>query len=306
MIQYIFRRLRSALPVVFGVCTLTFLLIHLVPGDPVDIILGEQASSFDKEALRRDLQLDQPLLTQYTNFLSRLLRLDLGTSLHSRKSVSQQIFQRFPATIELTIAAMILALSVGIPLGVSAAVRRHQWPDLMVNIFSLLSMSTPGIFLGPLLIWIFSLQLDWLPVSERGGLNHLILPALSLAIPICAVICRVTQTSMLEVVKEDYIRVAKAKGLTPLYIYGKHALANALMPLITIVGLQIGALLTGTLITETIFDWPGIGSLLIQAIQSRDYPLVQACVLLIAVIYVSVNVLTDVSYAIANPKVRLS
>lgn len=286
--------------------TLTFFLIHLVPGDPVDIILGEQASSLDKDALRRHLGLDQSIPKQYADFLARTIHFDFGMSLHGRRVVSEAIFAHFPATIELTFAAMVMALIFGIPLGVWAAVQRYQWPDFIANFFSLLSMSTPGIFLGPSLIWIFALQLDWLPVSERGGINHLILPALSLAIPLSAVICRMTQMSMLEVTKEDYIRVARAKGLPPLVVYGKHALANALIPLITIVGLQTGALLTGTLITETIFDWPGIGSLLIQAIQNRDYPMVQGCVLLIALIYVSVNTLTDVAYSIANPKVRLT
>lgn len=306
MIKFLIRRVFASLPVVLGVCTLTFFLIHLVPGDPVDIMLGEQASDIDREALRADLRLNLPLHVQYFEFVKRVAKFDLGRSLHKRQPVAVEIFERFPATMELTFAAMFFALLAGVPLGVGAAVRRSSWPDHVVTLTGLLSMSIPGIFLGPLLIWFFALQLDLFPVSERGGLNHLILPALSLAIPICAVISRMTRMSMLEVVREDYIRVAKAKGLTPFYIYGKHALANALMPLITIVGLQVGALLTGTVITETIFDWPGIGTLLIQAIQSRDYPLVQGCVLLISLIYVSVNTATDIAYGLANPKVRLT
>lgn len=306
MIKFLIHRIFASIPVVLGVCTLTFFLIHLVPGDPIDIMLGEQASEIDREALRADLRLNLPLHIQYFEFVKRVVRFDLGKSLHKRQPVSTELLERFPATLELTCAAMFLALLAGVPMGVGAAVRRSSWPDHLVTLTGLLSMSTPGIFLGPLLIWVFALQLDLFPVSERGGLNHLILPALSLAIPICAVISRMTRMSMLEVVREDYIRVARAKGLTPFYIYGKHALANALMPLITIVGLQVGALLTGTVITETIFDWPGIGTLLIQAIQSRDYPLVQGCVLLISLIYVSVNTATDIAYGFANPKVRLT
>lgn len=306
MIQYVLRRILATLPVVLGVCTMTFLLLHLVPGDPVDIMLGEQATVMDKDSLRRELGLDQPLHIQYGNFLAGLVTLDAGRSLHSRLPVIEEVAERIPATVELTIGAIFLALLFGIPMGIIAAVKQYSWMDNSVLVTGLLGMSIPGFFLGPMLIWIFALHLDWFPVSERGGLEHLLLPAVSLALPFGAILMRMTRASMLDVIKEEYINVARAKGLHPVWVYSKHALANALMPIITIVGLQLGALLTGTVITETIFDWPGIGTLLFQSIQSRDYPLVQGCILLISLTYVAVNLLTDLAYGLANPKVRLS
>ncbi|MCB0366131.1 MAG: ABC transporter permease [Bdellovibrionales bacterium] len=306
MIQYVLRRILATLPVVLGVCTVTFLLLHLVPGDPVDIMLGEQATVMDKDSLRRELGLDQPLHIQYGNFLAGLVTLDAGRSLHSRLPVIEEVAERIPATVELTIGAIFLALLFGIPMGIIAAVKQYSWMDNSVLVTGLLGMSIPGFFLGPMLIWIFALHLDWFPVSERGGLEHLLLPAVSLALPFGAILMRMTRASMLDVIKEEYINVARAKGLHPVWVYSKHALANALMPIITIVGLQLGALLTGTVITETIFDWPGIGTLLFQSIQSRDYPLVQGCILLISLTYVAVNLLTDLAYGLANPKVRLS
>jgi peptide/nickel transport system permease protein len=303
---YILRRILTTIPVLAGVLTLTFLLIHFIPGDPVDIMLGDQASTIDKEALRDELGLNQPLLKQYANFIGGVFKADLGRSLHDRRPVVDSLTERFPATLELTLAAIFLTLIIGIPLGVLAAVKQYSWLDNSVLVGGLLGMSLPNFLMGPLLIWVFAIQLDLLPVSERGGINHLVLPALSLAIALSAIVMRMTRASMLEVVKEDYINVARAKGLHPSKVYFKHALANALMPIITIVGLQFGALLTGTVITETIFDWPGIGTLLYSGIQQRNYPIVQGCVLLIAVIYVVVNLLTDLAYAAANPKVRLS
>ncbi|MCB0367610.1 MAG: ABC transporter permease, partial [Bdellovibrionales bacterium] len=266
MIQYILRRILATVPVVLGVCTVTFLLLHLVPGDPVDIMLGEQAAVMDKEALRRELGLDLPLHVQYGHYLQGLVTLDIGRSLHSRLPVSEEVAERIPATVELTLGSILLALLFGIPMGILAAVRQYSWIDNSVLVSGLLGMSIPGFFLGPLLIWIFALHLDIFPVSERGGIEHLVLPAISLALPFGAILMRMTRASMLDVIKEEYINVARAKGLHPVWIYAKHALANALMPIITIVGLQMGALLTGTVITETIFDWPGIGTLLFQSI----------------------------------------
>lgn len=304
MIHFIIRRILITLPIIFGVCTLTFLLVHLVPGDPIDIMLGDQANVMDKAALRSQLGLDQPLWLQYKNFLLQVGRLDLGISLHSKTPVFDIIAERLPATAELTFAAMLFAILWGIPLGIWAAVKQYSLIDNTILVTSLFGISLPGFFLGPMLIWIFAILMPWFPVSERGGLDNLILPAVSLALPLGAIILRMTRTQMLEEIKQDYIRVARSKGLANLTIYFKHALRNALIPVVTIIGLQIGALLTGTVITETIFDWPGIGSLLLQAIQQRDYPVVQACVLLIAFTYVLVNLLTDLSYALINPKVR--
>tara|TARA_Y100000768_G_scaffold389046_1_gene391610 strand:- start:49010 stop:49858 length:849 start_codon:yes stop_codon:yes gene_type:complete len=281
------------------------MLIHFVPGDPVDIILGESANVIEKSALRSELGLDQPMLTQYGNFISGLLQGDLGRSIQSRRPVFEEIAERIPATLELTLGAMCLAVLIGIPLGIFAALKQYSGTDNVVMVFGLLGMSMPGFWLGPMLILIFSIQLDWFPVSERGGLEHLVLPAFSLAIALSAIIMRMTRTSMLEVIKEDYIRTAKSKGLAGGKIYFKHALRNALMPIITIIGLQFGALLTGTVITETIFDWPGIGTLFFSAIQERNYPLVQACILTVSLTYVAVNLLVDIAYAAVNPQVRL-
>ncbi|MCB0411509.1 MAG: ABC transporter permease [Bdellovibrionales bacterium] len=306
MIAYLLRRLLFTLPVVLGVCTLTFLLIHFVPGDPVDVILGDQASAIDKEALRKSLGLDQPLPEQYASFMGGLTHFDLGRSLHSKKPVSTEIAERIPATAELAITALMLAVLIGIPLGVVAAIRQFRPTDYSVMLISLWGMSIPGIFLGPLLIWIFAIKLDLFPVSDRNGLISLVLPAVSLAIPLSAVLMRLTRASMLEVINEDYIRTARSKGLDNPVVFFKHALSNALIPIITVVGLQVGALLTGTVITETIFDWPGLGTLLLGSIQRRDYPVVQGCILLISLTYVFVNLFTDLAYGIVNPKVRNS
>jgi peptide/nickel transport system permease protein len=281
------------------------MLIHFVPGDPIDIMLGEQASTIEKQALRSQMGLDLPMGEQYVNFLVGLATMDLGRSLQSGRPVFEEIAERVPATVELTLGAMTLAILIGIPLGIIAAIRQYSSTDNVVMVFGLLGMSMPGFWLGPMLILIFAIQLDWFPVSERGGIEHLVLPAFSLALALSAIIMRMTRTSMLEVIREDYIRTAKSKGLNKIKIYFKHALRNALMPVITIVGLQFGALLTGTVITETIFDWPGIGTLFFSAIQERNYPLVQACILVVSLTYVFVNLVVDIAYAAVNPQVRL-
>lgn len=306
MFNYIIRRFLVAIPVLLGVATITFFLIHMVPGDPIDLMLGDTASSIDKESLRKDLGLDQPLSKQYTNFMVGIFTLDLGKSLFSRQSVAKEIAERIPATAELAFSAIFIALLIGIPLGVFAAIKQYGALDNTVLVSGLLGMSLPGFWTGPMMILIFSIYLDIFPVSGRGGIEHVILPAVCLGLSLSAILMRMTRASMLEVIKEDYIRTALSKGVSKPMIYFKHALRNALMPVITIVGLQFGALLTGTVITETIFDWPGIGSLFYEAIQQRNYPLVQGCVLFISFTYVFVNLVTDVSYAFANPKVRLS
>lgn len=302
--QFFLRRLVTTIPVIIGVCTITFFMVHAIPGDPVDIMLGEMASESDKQALREKLHLTESIPTQFILYLKDLASGNLGQSLSSRSPVTHLIAERLPATFELTIGALAFALLISLPLGVISAVKKYQWPDHLTMVFSMSSMSLPGVFLGPMLIWIFALKLNMFPVSERGGLEHLVLPALSLGLPLSAVLMRLTRTSMLEVIHEDYIRVARAKGLSPNVIYMKHALRNALIPVITVFGLQVGAVLTGTVITETIFDWPGIGTLLYDAIQNRDYPVIQGCTLVIALIYVSVHFLTDVSYTLVNPKMR--
>jgi peptide/nickel transport system permease protein len=306
MLDYILRRILVTLPVVFGVVTLTFFLIHFVPGDPIDVMMGEQASAIDKDALRKELGLDQPLLTQYKNYLVNLVHLDLGKSFLNKRPVAKEIAVRIPATVELAVGAIFLALVIGIPLGVLAAINQYKLPDHAVSILGLLGMSLPSFWTGPMMILVFSIYLDLLPVSGRGNVTHVVLPAVCLGLSLSAILMRMTRASMLEVIKEDYIRTAVSKGVSKTTLYFKHALRNALMPVITIVGLQFGTLLTGTVITETIFDWPGIGSLFFEAIQQRNYPVVQGCVLFISLTYVFVNLLTDLAYALANPKVRLS
>ena len=305
MRKFLIRRLLITVPVLWCVATITFFLIHMVPGDPVDVMLGDQASHQEKEHLRKELGLNRPLGAQYASFLSGILRLDLGTSLRFQRSVTEQIVSRLPATAELAAGALLIALVVGIPLGVLAAIKQYTPTDHSVLVFSLLGLSMPAILLGPVLTSIFSLHLGWLPISERGGLEHLILPAITLASGLVAIIARMTRTSMLEVLKEDYIRVARSKGLSPTRVFFKHALVNALPPILTITGLLIGALLTGVVVIETLFDWPGIGSLLLDGILQRDYPLVQGCTLFVATVYVMMNTLTDISYALVNPKIRL-
>jgi peptide/nickel transport system permease protein len=230
----------------------------------------------------------------------------LGTSLSTRVPVSDEIAAHFPATFELAVTALVIAMLWGLPLGVWSAVGAGGWRDHLGSAISLFGMSVPGVFLGPALIYIFAIRLDWLPVSDRGGPEHLVLPACSLALPLGAVIVKMTRAAMLEVLKNDYMRTARAKGVSEFVLYFHHALRNALMPIVTIVGLQLSALLTGTVITETIFDWPGLGLLLFTAIQRRDYPMVQGCVLFIACIYVLVNWLTDLAYGLVNPQVRLA
>lgn len=304
MLSFALRRLIFVIPSLLGVVSLSFFLIHLVPGDPVDFVLGEQADLQDKLNLRHELGLDLPLAQQFFSYLGKLVHLDLGRSVHTHGPVFHEIVSRFPATLELSFAALCLALIWGLPLGVWCAVRPYSMRDQGSAVLGLIGMSVPGVFLGPALVYVFAMRLDWLPVSERGGWEHLLLPALSLALPLGAVILRMTRASMLEVVNEDYIRTARSKGLGENRIYFTHALRNALIPIVTIVGLQLGALLTGTVITETIFDWPGLGTLLYGSIQRRDYPVVQGCVLFVACIYVFVNLMTDLSYGIVDPQVR--
>ena len=305
MFNYTLRRLLITLPSLLGVITLAFLLIHVVPGDPVDQLLGEQASTQDRANLRRELGLDQPMAAQYLNYLGRLAHFDLGHSLVNREPVAVEILSHFPATLQLSVAALLMALLWGLPLGVQAAVKPRSIWGMAAEGFGLLGMSVPAVFLGPVLVYVFAIRWDVLPVSEREGFESVILPALSLALPLGAVITRMTRASVCEVLNEDYIRTARSKGLGDRAIYYQHALRNALIPIVTVVSLQLGALLTGTVITETIFDWPGIGTLLLGAIQRRDYPVVQACILMVACIYILVNFAGDILYGVVNPRVRL-
>ncbi len=304
MSRYIFRRLLLALPVLLGVATLVFLLIHLIPGDPIDLMLGETAREADKEQLRRELRLDRPLPEQYGAFLSGLIRGDLGQSLHSHQPVAVAIGQRLPATAELALAALLFACALALPLGMLSAVRRDTGWDYAALSFAMLGAAMPNFWLGPLLIMGFALGLDWLPVSGRDGLGAVILPAVTLGSGMAAILMRMTRASLLDALGQDHVMVARAKGLAPLRVLVRYGLRPAALPLLTLIGLQLGALLAGAIITETIFAWPGLGRLTVQAILSRDYPLAQGCVLVIAAGYVLVNLLTDLLYAVADPRIR--
>jgi ABC-type dipeptide/oligopeptide/nickel transport system permease component len=298
------RRLVGALGVVLGVALLTSLLIHLVPGDPVELMLGESATAGDRAALRASLGLDRPVHEQLLSRFGQLARLDLGASLYSRRPVGALIAERLPATVELAIAALVIAALAALPLGIVAARRRGSLADSSAMGLALLGLSVPSFWLGPLLILLFSVVLGWTPVSGREGLASLVLPALTLGIGMAAVLARMLRSSLLETLSEDYVRTARAKGLTEAAVIRRHALRNAALPVVTVFGMQAGALLAGAVITETVFAWPGIGSLLVEAIQRRDFPVVQGCVLLISTTYVAVNALTDVAYAWLDPRVR--
>ena len=303
MMKYLLSRILLFLPAFLGAVTLIFFLIHLIPGDPVEVMLGETASPADKEVLRQELGLDQPLLVQYLRFLSGLASGDLGDSLSQQGRVMDLILRRLPATLELTLAAMGIALMIALPLGIVAAIKRQTWMDHTSLLFSLLGLSIPNFWLGPLLIIVFSIELGWFPVSGRGGLGHLILPSITLGTAMAAVLTRITRSSLLEVIQEDYIKTARGKGLSEWSVWLKHALRNSLLSVITIVGLQFGSLLAGAIITETIFTWPGLGRLTIHAIQTRDYPLAQGCIMLISVSYLVVNLATDLLYKFADPRI---
>jgi ABC-type dipeptide/oligopeptide/nickel transport system permease component len=286
------------------VATLVFSLIHLVPGDPVQAMLGESASPQDIVELRSRLGLDRPLYVQYGSFLKGLATGNLGTSLRTNQPVAGAIAERLPATFELAFAAMIVAVVFAIPLGLIAAARAGTGIDHAATTLALLGISVPNFWLGPLLAIVFSVTLGWLPVSGRGTPAHLVLPAITLGAPLAAVLARMTRASVLEELRELYVLAARARGLSRARAILKHAFRNSLIPIVTVLGLQIGAVLTGAVITETIFAWPGVGRLLIQSISFRDYPLVQGCILLIAVTYVSMNLLTDVVYGFLDPRIR--
>jgi len=302
--RFLLRRIVLTAPVLLGVATLVFSLIHLVPGDPVQAMLGESASPQDIMELRARLGLDRPLHVQYGAFLRGLAAGNLGTSLRTNQPVARAIAERLPATFELAFAAMTVAVVFAIPLGIIAAARAGTGIDRMATTLALLGISVPNFWLGPLLAIVFSVTLGWLPVSGRGTPAHLVLPAITLGAPLAAVLARMTRASVLEELRELYVLAARARGVSRARAILRHAFRNSLIPIVTVLGLQFGAVLTGAVITETIFAWPGVGRLLIQSISFRDYPLVQGCILLIAITYVSMNLLTDVVYGFLDPRIR--
>ncbi len=298
------KHLLATIPVVFGVLLLTFLLVHLVPGDPIDVMLGESATVTDREALRDSLGLNQPLHIQFGQYLVNLAQGDLGRSIHTHQPITALIKARYPNTIALALVALVIALLIGIPLGIAAALKAGRWQDLVVMLVSVRLSAMPAFWLGPMLMLIFAVWLGWLPVSGMQQPASIVLPALTLGFGLSAILTRMTRTSLLEVLNQDYIRTARAKGLSETRIVLRHALHAALLPIITIVGLQMGGLLAGTVITETIFSWDGIGLLLVESIEKRDYPVTQACVLVIALSYVLVNLVTDLVYRWVDPRVK--
>lgn len=304
MIRYISIRLLFALPALWLILTMVFLLAHIVPGDPVAQMLGEGARAEDLAQLRHALGLDLPLPVQYGRYLSGVLHGNLGESFRFQQPVLKVVAQHYPATLELAAVALLICALIGIPAGVLAAHKRGERTDHTVAVLTLFGLSVPNFALGPVLILLFSVVLGWLPVSGRGGISHLILPAFTLGAALAAILTRMVRTSVIEELSADYVRTARAKGVSESGVLFRHALRNALIPILTILGLQFGSLLAGTIVTESIFSWPGIGRLAVQAIGARDYPLLQGCILLIAVSYVFVNLLTDLVYALVDPRVR--
>lgn len=303
--RFLVTRFASAAIVVFGVSSLVFFMIHLIPGDPVEVMLGESARVADRENLRHALGLDRPLLVQWLDYLYHLMRFDLGESLHSRQPIIDILLAHIPATLELTLVALLFAIVIALPLGIMAALHRNTGWDRTAMTVSLLGVSIPNFLMGPLLILLFAMYLGWLPVSGRESPDSVILPALTLGTAMAAILSRMVRATLLEVINEDYIRTARAKGLSRFRTILLHAMPNTMLPIITLLGLQLGALLAGAVITEVVFSWPGIGQLTIEAIHTRDYPLVQSCILLISLSYVLVNIVTDILYSMLDPRVRL-
>lgn len=311
MLRYLIRRLMFSVLVVAGVATITFGLMHLIPGDPVDAILGTEASPENRAALRHDLGLDQPLLVQYGEWWLNLFQGDLGRSVMVKQPVSDLILERLPTTIPLALMSMTIAILIAIPAGVISAIRRNTWLDGVVSSLAFTGLSIPGFWLGTLLILGFAVRWQWFPpggyvsIVEHPieGFRHLILPAIALGTTFAAALTRMIRSSLLEVLSRDYIRTARAKGQRERNVIIRHALRNALIPAVTIVGVQIGGLLSGALIIEQIFALPGIGRLTVQAVLDRDFPLVQGCIIVIALIFVLANLLTDLLYVYLDPRI---
>ena len=307
MVQYIIRRFLQMIPITFGILTLVFSLIHLIPGDPARQIAGPDAQEQDVQSVRKALGLDQPLWTQYVSYLSHVVRGDFGRSFQTNELVSKQIRERYPATIQLAFGAMFVALLVAFPLGIVSAIYRNSWIDNLARFFALIGVSMPSFWFGPLLIIAFAINHEWFPVSGRDqGLRSLVLPSVTMGLALAAILTRMSRVSLAEELTQLYVTTAIAKGVTRAKAIFRHALKNALIPVITVLALQFGSLLTGAIITEQIFSWPGLGRLLLQSISNRDYPQVQASILVIALTYILVNFISDLLYGIVDPRIKLS
>jgi ABC-type dipeptide/oligopeptide/nickel transport system permease component len=306
MTQYIIRRFLQMIPITLGIITLIFALIHLIPGDPAVQIAGEGARPEDVAQVRKALGLDQPLWKQYVTYLGNLAKGDLGRSFRTNENVSTEIRARYPATIQLAFGAMFVALLVAFPLGIISAIYRNSWIDNVARFFALIGVSMPSFWFGPLLIIAFAINLPWFPVSGREeGLKSIVLPSLTMGLALAAILTRMIRVSLAEELNQLYVTTAIAKGVTRSKAIFRHALKNALIPVITILALQFGSLLTGAIITEQIFSWPGLGRLLIQSINTRDYPQVQASILVIALTYIMVNFISDLLYGVVDPRIKL-
>jgi ABC-type dipeptide/oligopeptide/nickel transport system permease component len=304
IVRFVGLRLLLALPALWLILSMVFLLVHIVPGDPVAQMLGEGARAEDLQQLRHALNLDQPVRTQYFHYIAGIFHGDLGQSFRFQQPVLRVIADHYPATLQLSLVALAVCALIGILGGILTAQKRGTATDTTIGVLTLFGLSVPNFALGPVLMLVFAVILGWLPVTGRGGVSHMVLPALTLGAALAAILTRMVRISVMEELSSDYVRTARAKGLSESAVLFRHAFRNALIPILTILGLQFGALLAGTIVTETIFSWPGIGRLTVQAINSRDYPLLQGCILLIAVTYVFVNLLTDVVYAVVDPRVR--
>ncbi|MGM0602770.1 MAG: ABC transporter permease [Bacillota bacterium] len=332
MLNYIIKRLLALIPILIGVAVIVFLIVHLIPGDPAQTMLGERATDAQLERLRESMGLNDPLYIQFWRYVKDLFRGDLGRSIMSNNPVMSELKVRFPATLELSFFAMIFAVFVGVPAGIFAAVNQNSWFDNLSMMVALIGVSMPIFWLGLMFIWLFAVELGWFPPSSRMGvetvinpitnlyvvdsilngnftalldiLHHLVLPSIALGTIPMAIIARMTRSSMLEVLKQDFIRTAYAKGLKRKAVILKHALKNALVPIITVVGLQFGVLLGGAVMTETIFSWPGLGKYLVDAIYARDFPIVQGGILFFAGVFVFVNLIVDLSYATVDPRIQ--
>lgn len=332
MINYIIKRLLALIPILIGVAVIVFLIVHLIPGDPAQTMLGERATDQALERLREQMGLNDPLPVQFGSYVKDLLRGDLGRSIMSNNPVSNELSKRFPATLELSFFAIMFAVGIGVPAGIFAAVNQNSWFDNLSMLIALMGVSMPIFWLGLMFIWLFAVELGWFPPSSRIGigldfspitnlyvldsilqlnfsalkdvLHHLVLPAVALGTIPMAIIARMTRSSMLEVLRKDFIRTAYAKGLKRKVVIFKHTLKNAMVPIITVVGLQFGVLLGGAVMTETIFSWPGLGKYLVDAIYARDFPIVQGGILFFAGVFVIVNLLVDLSYALFDPRIQ--
>ncbi|HWI50830.1 MAG TPA: ABC transporter permease [Symbiobacteriaceae bacterium] len=306
MLAYIIRRLLAGIPVLIGVSLITFILMNVVPGDPVTAAFEKRTTAEDIARIRKEMGLDRPLAVQYVEFVGKAMIGDLGSSFRSRRSVSESIAGALPMTARVACSAMAVALAIGVPFGVAAALRKNSWVDYTATVTTLSFISAPVFWVAIIAQLIFGLQLDWLPISGYEGPIYLILPATVLGTRYAASIARYTRASMLEVLNQDYVRTARSKGLAERLVIWKHAVKNAMVPMLTVIGLEFGGLLTGSILTESVFGLPGVGRLTIQAIQYRDFPMIEGTVLFTAVIFVLANLLVDISYSLVDPRIRMS